>query len=737
MNPNVKPGRSGRFLARVLASDGAEARFRAIVTAAAYALCVASAAVFGGLGRGADLRGIEAGRVAERDVVAESELSYVDEEATALRREAEKRLVPAVIVVDEAASKAAVADYARFRSKVSEIIASGASRETVLRRLAVEFPGASERGLFNRLVDYPVPATPLAHAGTILEAVLARGVAALPAGGLERFNPEIVELRRLSSGPLTYEQLPLERLVTLRNADRAALEAAQALRIANGLSALSQDLAKIFIRENAYFDAALSERRQADAAAAVQPVTRRIERGERVIRKGFIIDQNDVQKLYALRRSGVGLDMATVIGSAALLAFLFAGTYLLLRREGFARAVHKASFILAISLAAAYFVAASALAGALTADATRLIAAFMPTALFAILTAILFNEGFAVIYSLALAFSLLIAGGLDGASFILALSSGIGGVLMVRKAEKRIDLIRAGSLLAALQLAAGLAVGSFVRLALRDALVLAALSALNGFFCSVLALGFLPVLEQALNAATLFRLQELSDLNAPALKRLLSVAPGTYSHSITVAHLAESACREIGADALLARVGAYYHDIGKTEQPEYFIENQSGYNKHDDINPRLSATVLRSHVKFGLERADSLRLPQAVRDIIAEHHGSSVMAYFYAQAQKEDGETAKADDFCYPGPEPSSREAAVVMLADGVEAASRTLKRPSMAKLEQFVREMVMEKFAQGQLARSSLSFHDLETIINTFVRILAGHFHSRIEYPKLKEGSR
>lgn len=737
MNPNAKTGRPGRFLARVLAADGAEARFRAIATAAAYALCVASAAIFGGLGSGADLRGIEAGRVAERDVVAESELSYVDEEATALRREAEKRLVPAVIVVDEAAGKAAIAEYARFKAKVSEIIASGANRETILRRLAVEFPGASDRGLFNRLVDYPVPATPLAHAGTILESVLARGVAALPAGGLERFNPEIVELRRLSSGPLTYEQLPLERLVTLRNADRAALEAAQALRIANGLSALSQDLAKLYLRENAYFDAALSERRQADAAASVLPVMRRIERGERVIRKGFIIDRNDVQKLYALRRSGVGLDLATVVGSAALLAFLFAGTFLLLRREGFARAVRQASFILAISLAAAYFVAASALAGALPADASRLLAAFMPTALLAILTAILFNERFAVIYSMALAFSLLIAGGLDGATFILALSSGIGGVLMVRKAEKRIDLVRAGSLLAALQLAAGLAVGSFAGAALRETLVLSAFSALNGFFCSVLALGFLPVLEQALNAATLFRLQELSDLNAPALKRLLSVAPGTYSHSITVAHLAESACREIGADALLARVGAYYHDIGKAEQPEYFIENQSGYNKHDDINPRLSATVLRSHVKFGLERADSLRLPEAVRAIIAEHHGSSVMAYFYAQAQKEDGEAAKAEDFCYPGPEPSSREAAVVMLADGVEAASRTLKRPSMAKLEQFVREMVMEKFAQGQLARSSLSFHDLETIINTFVRILAGHFHSRIEYPKLKEGYR
>ncbi|HPM73300.1 MAG TPA: HDIG domain-containing protein, partial [Spirochaetales bacterium] len=258
-------------------------------------------------------------------------------------------------------------------------------------------------------------------------------------------------------------------------------------------------------------------------------------------------------------------------------------------------------------------------------------------------------------------------------------------------------------------------------------------SAVNGFLCGVLALSFLPVLEHMLNAPTVFRLQELSDLNAPALKRLLSVAPGTYSHSVTVAHLAESACREIGADALLARVGAYYHDIGKIEKPEYFIENQSGYNKHDEINPRLSATVLRGHVKFGLERADALRLPESVKAIIAEHHGTSLISYFFAQAQKESME-ASSEEYRYPGPLPSSKEAAVVMLADCVEAASRTLKRPTIGRLEQFVKELVMDRFGNGQLSMSALTFRDLELIMNSFVRVLSGHFHSRIEYPKTKE---
>ncbi|HOX14390.1 MAG TPA: HDIG domain-containing protein, partial [Spirochaetales bacterium] len=244
-------------------------------------------------------------------------------------------------------------------------------------------------------------------------------------------------------------------------------------------------------------------------------------------------------------------------------------------------------------------------------------------------------------------------------------------------------------------------------------------------------------LEQALNSPTRFRLMELSDMNAPILKRLLTVAPGTYSHSVTVAHLAESACREIGANALLARVGAYYHDIGKIEQPEYFIENQGGgYNKHDKMNPRLSATVIRSHVKLGAERARSLGLPDEVVEIVAQHHGNGIITWFYDKALKADGEV-RPDDFSYPGQPPASREAAVVMLADSVEAATRSLKKPTLARLEQAIHDLIMDKFAQGQLARTNLTFRDLETIMNTFTRILAGHFHTRIEYPKARESAR
>ncbi|MDR0450525.1 MAG: HDIG domain-containing protein, partial [Treponema sp.] len=230
----------------------------------------------------------------------------------------------------------------------------------------------------------------------------------------------------------------------------------------------------------------------------------------------------------------------------------------------------------------------------------------------------------------------------------------------------------------------------------------------------------------------------LSDLNSPVLRRLFTAAPGTYTHSIMVANLAEAACQDIGANPLLARVGAYYHDIGKMDNPDYFVENQTAYNKHDDIAPRLSATVIRSHVKLGAEKARALGLPQAVIDIISEHHGNSVITWFYNKALKQEGARGGAktgvnvEDFSYPGTPPRSRESAVVMLADVSEAASRTLEKPNASKLEKFIQELFSAKVEHGQLAQSELTFRDLETIKMAFVRVLAGYYHSRIEYPKL-----
>ena len=198
-----------------------------------------------------------------------------------------------------------------------------------------------------------------------------------------------------------------------------------------------------------------------------------------------------------------------------------------------------------------------------------------------------------------------------------------------------------------------------------------------------------------------------------------------------VASLAETACNEIGAKALLARVGAYYHYIGKIDHPEYFVENQKLYNKHNELNPRLSATIIRSHVKLGLEKAAAIGLPTEVISFIAEHHGNSLIKWFYNAALEKEGQVDR-EDFCYPGAPPRSRESAVVMLADVTEAATRTLEKPTVARLEKFIDDLFRDKYETGQLAESALTFRELETIKSCFVRVLVGFYHSRIEYPKL-----
>ena len=266
-----------------------------------------------------------------------------------------------------------------------------------------------------------------------------------------------------------------------------------------------------------------------------------------------------------------------------------------------------------------------------------------------------------------------------------------------------------------------------------------ALDGMLGFFGGItyalLVLSLLPLFEHFANSCTAYRLAELANLNEPILKRLFIQAPGTYVHSINVAYMAEPACEAIGCNSLLARVGAYYHDIGKMDQPEYFIENQKdGGNKHDELKANLSAAVIKAHVKLGVEKAREMNLPEEVIGIIGQHHGTSVIRYFFDKAEKEVKEKGKSslnkDDFCHYGPRPQSKEAAVVMLADTIEAASRTLKKPSRAKLEKFVWDLIMNRLQTGELNDSGLTLNELEKIKESFIHVLIGHFHSRIEYP-------
>ena len=254
----------------------------------------------------------------------------------------------------------------------------------------------------------------------------------------------------------------------------------------------------------------------------------------------------------------------------------------------------------------------------------------------------------------------------------------------------------------------------------------------NGFISPILTIGLLPIFESIFDVSTDITLLELSDLNRPLLKRLALEAPGTYHHSIIVANLAEAAAKAIGANVLLARVGAYYHDIGKIEKPEYFVENQTGAkNKHEKLVPSMSALILESHVKEGVEMAVEANLPKRIIDFIQEHHGTTLMSYFYNKALEQGATQELMDEYRYPGPKPRSKETAIVMLADAVEAASRTLDDPKPSRMKSLIKKIIDSKLQAGELADSNLTFRELFAIQQSFLPVLISVFHPRVEYPE------
>jgi len=249
-------------------------------------------------------------------------------------------------------------------------------------------------------------------------------------------------------------------------------------------------------------------------------------------------------------------------------------------------------------------------------------------------------------------------------------------------------------------------------------------------FITYMSLG---VFERGFDITTDVTLLELSDLNHPLLKKLANQAPGTFHHSVVVGNLAEAAAKQIkGANSLLARVGSYYHDIGKMTKPEYFVENQKGgENRHNSLAPNMSALILSAHVKNGLELAEEYKLPKRISSFIPEHHGRNVMTYFYNKALETKGESEiNIENYRYPGPKPKTKETAIVMLADTVEAASKTLKNPTPDKLRKLVNDLVEKRFLEGELEDCNLSMRDLKSIVDGFVSVLIGIYHERIVYP-------
>ena len=372
----------------------------------------------------------------------------------------------------------------------------------------------------------------------------------------------------------------------------------------------------------------------------------------------------------------------------------------------------------------------------------------IPMQLGVFLFALLLNQRFAIVCNTSLAVLVgVLATGEEGlfatGMFNILLVSVISGTLsamLVRKTTQRLSIVYSGLIVAVMNFAVMLGIGLMTTARIEETLISATYSAGSAILSAVFAMALAPILENIFDVVTPQKLMEISNPNNPLLRRLQTETPGTYHHSLIVANLAEAAARSIGADDLLVRVGAYFHDVGKLKHPLMFKENQiSGENPHDTMDPYVSAAVITDHTRDGVILAQKHKLPKGVEDIIRQHHGRSAAAYFYITAIKRAEEAGlSADsvdkmDFSYDGPKPSTREAAIVFMADTVEAATRSMKTHSKEDIEQMVRKLIKAKLQDGQLDDAPLTLRELETITQTFLFVLGGFYHDRIAYPELE----
>ncbi len=325
---------------------------------------------------------------------------------------------------------------------------------------------------------------------------------------------------------------------------------------------------------------------------------------------------------------------------------------------------------------------------------------------------------------------------LEGLIAVQAVVLGLGGVHAARHFRQRSDLILGAMTISGVGMVCGIAVALFTAPSGADIfdlqnLWIAAMGAGAGVVCYLLLSALTPVFETLFNRLTDIKLLELTSMNHPALRLLATEAPGTFTHSVTVGNLAQAGCDAIGANGLLARVGAYYHDVGKTKNPRYFAENQANENPHDKLKPHLSALIIRSHVKDGIKLLKSMGLPDEIIDFVPQHHGTSLIAHFYHRAQREaqDGEEISETDFRYPGPKPQRRETAMLMLADAVEAACKALPEPNPMRIQAVVKKIIAGKMEDGQFEECDLTLRELALVEQAFIRVVMGIHHSRPVY--------
>lgn len=670
------------------------------------------------------------GRVADRDVIAGRDISYTDQAATEIRKTARLQTIAPIFRQDMELVSETLKKYDEF---VSFMLALHNDTETIFEaRIQEEYPGYFDAQVLKSVQKVKQFEGMLSVAQATVKQIMAVGIAEFPEKGLEGFNQTEMTLLVRRGNNREYINIQTSSVIKKENLDAYIKNAIRSLN-ASLDSGITAALIQPFLHPTIIYDEKETEMRAQEALKQVQPVIVTIQKNQKIIKRGFIITSENYRQLQAYSDAGNYIDINKFLGLSAFILCLYIIGVFMLSPQSISGRLKESRKIFLLLISLAVYLSVLFTAKALSLVQALDIIPFIPAALTAMLVATLISTKMAIRMVFLVMLIVLTATGFKLEPALFALFSGLSAVSLMNLTGRRMDLIKTACQLAIIHPIITFVLCSVFPDSYSDFVFVLLGSVINGFISGIFVLGFLPILEDRLNTPTCFRLMELSDLNSPTMKQMLLTASGTYNHTMMVATLAEAACREIGADALLARVGAYYHDIGKMANSEYFVENQTSYNKHLDLNPRLSAAIIRSHVKIGVEKAESMRLPREVIDIIGQHHGNSLVQYFYAKAKELDPNVSPKD-FSYPGQPPRTKEAAVVMLADVSEAACRTLDHPSVPRLEKFIAKLVKGKMESGQLDNCDLTLRELRIIQESFVTTLAGYYHSRIKYPNQKD---
>lgn len=505
-------------------------------------------------------------------------------------------------------------------------------------------------------------------------------------------------------------------------------------RLSEKEAAIVARIVQALMRPNTFPNLEKTERLRQEARESVEPVVVEYEAGEIIVRSGEVVTEAQVEALdkFGLRRKHITWTTVLAEGLFVLLFVVVLLFYTYWNYQDFWLKEHAPLILYGMTLGA-IILAKAMIPGH----------AFLPYTY--PLAALIVTLGTVQRRELAIVVLLFIAtllGRMGGNSLLIATHLGVGALVMLLITQRATRLVTylwgaVAMIVAQVIVILVFALGNNV-VDLNDLIIRGILSVANGILSAGLTLVNFYVLGFLFGFVTIVQLAELAQPNHPLLQELITKAPGTYHHSLVVSNLAERAAAAIGADPYLTRVGTYYHDVGKIKRPHYFTENQQGdINPHNQLDPRDSARIIISHVLDGEDLAKQYRLPQRIRDFIREHHGTTLVAYFYRKAvEAAGGDPSAVDerDFRYPGPKPRSKETAILMLADAVEAIARSRQPKTRQELDEIVRDVILERLEEGQLDEAPLTLRDLTRIRRAFVEMLAGIYHTRIAYPEKKD---